>query len=52
MTAYLIDHETGRILRKATASERKASEAQIAVDGIGIILVDGRECFTETDVTF
>ena len=50
--AYLIDFATGRALRPATLDEQKRSEAQVEVDGIGIILVDGRECITETDTAF
>ena len=52
MTAYLIDYATGRTLRKATTDEQEASEKQVEIDGIGIILVDGRECITESDLTF
>ncbi len=52
MTAYLIDYATGRTLRKATTDEQEASEKQVEMDGIGIILVDGRECITESDLTF
>ena len=51
-TAYLVDFATGRVLREATASEHADSQAQIEVDGVGIIQVDGLDCYTETDTTF
>lgn len=52
MNAFLINFATGKIIRKATAAEHAASVAQIDVDGIGLIVVDGVECITETDVSF
>jgi hypothetical protein len=44
----LNDFSTGRVMRAATAAEIAQSAAAEAVDGIGIILVDGRECYVET----
>lgn len=44
----LNDFITGRVLRPASPTEIAASAAAEAVDGIGIILVDGRECYVET----
>jgi hypothetical protein len=49
-TAYLLDFSTGRIVREATPAEHRASQKQIERDGIGIIVIDGREYITETDV--
>lgn len=48
-TAYLIDFATGERVRVATPAEHKASQRQIERDGIGIIVIDGREYVTETD---
>ena len=49
-TPQLVDFNTGRVLRPATAAEHAASQKAVAVDGIGLIQVDGRSCYTETDL--
>jgi hypothetical protein len=48
-TPYLIDFSTGKRVRVATPAEHKASQKQTERDGIGIIVIDGREYITETD---
>ena len=45
-SSYLMDHQSGEMIRRATAAEETASiEAAKTDGGHGIIIVDGRNCF-------
>lgn len=44
----LMDYTTGEYIRPATASEKAASDAEVAAGHPeGIITVDGRSCYVE-----
>lgn len=48
--ANLCDYNTGDTVRTATAAEQRASIEAAAQDGgAGVILVDGRRCYVETE---